>query len=291
MSPSLKCSNGLEGSKARGRAIPVEDARGRPLISSAAKRTSACSTVLRSAPLRKYWRNRPFGILIGSTLPGAGRITKVHERPQRRGNLGVLGHLGATVPRSVRPPTNSGWTPCRRNRLTRPRIQALLHQALHPVTSMQPTMARMQVDPSAGGLRPSGGGPGVVRCSPGSGSAAGPGCRQARSRPATPSTIAPALSIPPAPSRISDSSIVNTYIDRNMVSPGSRISAGRHGHHQLRGAHPQRHHAGQQADHDGGQRRREPRADAQGLAADEDQVAHDADGRRRKQQLPGWSVP
>ena len=49
--------------------------------------------------------------------------------------------------------------------------------------------------------------------------------------------------------------MVKTYMERNMVRPGSRISAAGNGHHQLRGAHPQRHHPGQQTDDDGGQRR------------------------------------
>ncbi len=36
---------------------------------------------------------------------------------------------------------------------------------------------------------------------------------------------------------------------------GQQDQRGRNGHHQLRGAHPERHHPGQQADHDGGERR------------------------------------
>jgi hypothetical protein len=55
-------------------------ARGHPLISSAAKRTSACSTVLRSAPLRKYWRSRPLAFSFEARcqrLAGSQKYTRV----------------------------------------------------------------------------------------------------------------------------------------------------------------------------------------------------------------------
>ena len=85
--------------------------------------------------------------------------------------------------------------------------------------------------------------------------------------------------------------MVNTYMDRNMVSPGSRISAAGTATTSCGRAHPEGHHAGQQADHDGGEGRGEAGADAEGVSPDQDQIAHHAHGRRRQQQLPGWSVP
>jgi len=50
--------------------------------------------------LARYWRGSPFEF-VGAALPRAGRIGEDHALIETRGQLVVLGHLRAMVPRQV----------------------------------------------------------------------------------------------------------------------------------------------------------------------------------------------